>query len=71
MIQFDEIITVMDIVSTKKTNTIATKVISTASINYHSKKNKRLLYFARSFISDCTTIANYCYLQSCCKTKIH
>ena len=42
----DEIIIVMDIVSTKKTNTITTKktntiaanVTSTASINFHSKK---------------------------------
>ena len=34
----DEIIIVMDIVSTKKTNTIATYVTSTASINCHNKK---------------------------------
>ena len=34
----DEIILVMDIVSTKKTNTIATNVTSTDSINCHSKK---------------------------------
>ena len=34
----DEIILVMDIVSTKKTNAIATNVTSTASINCHSKK---------------------------------
>ena len=34
----NEIIFVMDIVSTKKTNTIATNVTSTASINGHSKK---------------------------------
>ena len=38
MIECDEIITVMDIVSTKMTNTIATNVTSTASINFHSKK---------------------------------
>ena len=36
----DEIITVMDIVSTKMTNTIATNVKSTASINCHSKSVK-------------------------------
>ena len=36
----DEIITVMDIVSTKMTNTIATNIKSTASINCHSKKVK-------------------------------
>ena len=33
-----EIIIVMDIVSTKNTNTIATNVRSTALINYHSKR---------------------------------
>ena len=38
MIECDEIITVMDIVSTKMTNTIATNVTSTTSINCHSKK---------------------------------
>ena len=38
MIEFDEIITVMDIVSSKKTNNIATNVTSTALINCHSKK---------------------------------
>ena len=34
----DEIVFIMNIVSTKKTNTIATNVTSTASINCHSKK---------------------------------
>ena len=38
VIECDEIITVMDIVSTKKINTIAANVTSTASINCHSKK---------------------------------
>ena len=38
LIECDEIMFVMDIVSTKRTNTIATTVISTASINCHSKK---------------------------------
>ena len=33
----DEIVIFMDIVSTKKTNTIATNVTSTASINCHKK----------------------------------
>ena len=56
----DGIIIVMDIVSTKKTNTIATNVTSTASI---------LLYFAYSFISDHININNYYYLLSLCKTK--
>ena len=40
MIECDEIITVMDIASTKMTNTIATNVTSTASVNCHSKKVK-------------------------------
>ena len=34
----DEVISVMDIVSTKKVNTIATNVTNTFSINWHSKK---------------------------------
>ena len=38
MIESDEIIFVMDIVSSKKTNAIAKNVTSTASINYHWKK---------------------------------
>ena len=38
MIEYDEIITVMDIVSTKKTNAIATNFPSTVSINCHSEK---------------------------------
>ena len=38
MTERDEIITVTDTVSTKKTNTIATNVTNTASINWHSKK---------------------------------
>ena len=53
----------------KKTNAIATNVTSTASINYHCKKNKRLLYFAYSSISDHIIIDNYYYLLSLCKTK--
>ena len=40
VIQCDEITTVMDIVLTKMTNTIAPNVTSTASINCHSKKAK-------------------------------
>ena len=38
MIECDEITNVMDIVSTKMTNTIETNVTSTASINCHSKR---------------------------------
>ena len=52
-----EIILVMDNIATKKANNIATKrkntiatnVTSTASINFHSKKSKRLLYFAEFY----------------------
>ena len=40
MIKSEEIITVMDVVSTKMTNTIATNVTSSASINCHSKNVK-------------------------------
>ena len=50
------------------TSTIVTNIMSTASINCHGKKRKRLLYFARNFISDHITIDNYYYLPSLCKT---
>ena len=68
---FNEIIFVMDIVSAKKTNIIAAKkanVSSTALSNYHSKKRKRMLYFA--YIIDYhIAIDNYYYLLSLCKAK--
>ena len=38
MTECDETVIVMDIIATKKTNTIATNVTSTALINCHSKK---------------------------------
>ena len=38
MIEYDEIITVIDTISTKTTNIIARNVTSTVSINCHSKK---------------------------------
>ena len=69
--KWHEIITAIDIVSTKNTNTIATNVTSTASINSHSQKGKRLLHFALSFISDHTTTDNYYYLLSLCKRKMY
>ena len=50
-------------------NAIEANVASTASINCHSKKSKRLLYLAYSFISDHITIENYYYLSILCKTK--
>ena len=68
MINCDQIITVLDIVSTKKTSTIAANVRSTDSINCHSIK-VRLLYFAHSFINIHITIDNYYYLLSLCKRK--
>ena len=58
----DKIMIAMDNVSTKKTNTIATNVTNTASINCHNKKNKRLLYFAHRFIS--SHIDNYYYYNN-------
>ena len=70
VIECDEIITVVDILSIEKTNTIAANVTSTASINCYSKK-KGLLYFGYSFISDYITINNYHDLLSLCKTKKH
>ena len=53
------------IVSTKMANTKATNVTSTASIHYHIKKSKRLLYFAYSCIGDHITSDNYYYLLLC------
>ena len=52
MTRCDEIIIAKDNLSKKKKNkqTIATNVMSTASINCYSKK-LRLLYFAHNFIS--------------------
>ena len=38
VVEYDEIIIAMDTIATKKTNTIATNVTSTASIDYYSKK---------------------------------
>ena len=68
---FNENIFVMDIVSAKKTNIIATKtanVSSTALRNYHSKKRKRMLYFAY-IIGYHIAIDNYYYLLSLCNAK--
>ena len=69
MTECDAIVIVMDMVSTKKTNiatkttnTLATNVTTTTSINCCGKESKRLLYFTYSFISDQITIDNYNYL---------
>ena len=64
----DEIIIVWDNLSTKNTNTIATNVTSTASINWHNKK-VRHCYISHDFISDHINIDNYYYWLSLCKTK--
>ena len=61
----DEIISVVDTVSTKMTDTIATNVMSTASINYQSKKVRDCYYF----ISDHISIDNCYYLISLCKRQ--
>ena len=64
MAECDEIVIVMDNLSTektKKTNTIATNVLSPASINCYNTKRKGLLYFTDSFISDHITVDNYYY----------
>ena len=45
VIKCDDIITIMDIVSTKMANTIATNVTSTASIKCHSKKLRVCMQF--------------------------
>ena len=64
VIECDEIIFVMDILSTKMTNTIATN----ESINYSRKvKYKFDCYILHSFISDHITINNNYYLLSLCK----
>ena len=54
----DETIIVMDNLSSKRTNTIATNITNIASINWHGQKSKRLLYFGYSFISDHMIIDN-------------
>ena len=72
VIDCDEIITVLGIVSTIKTNTITANVTSSASINYHSiKVRNRFCDFAYSLVSDHITIDNYYDLLSLCKTKMH
>ena len=65
-IVFYEIISAMDVASTKKTSTIATNITSTGSINRHSKKvrYKTDCCILHSFISDHITIDNYYYLLS-------
>ena len=63
MIECDEIISVTDIVSTKKTN-----VTNTTSISCHGI-TVRDCYILHSFISNHIIIDNYYFLLSLCKTK--
>ena len=60
----DEIIIVMDNLSTKKTNTIAINVTSTASINCHSKKVRYcyILHTVLLVITLLLIITSICYL---------
>ena len=64
MTEFDELIAVIDIVSTKNKN-----VMSSASMIFYSIKVKVCYIFAHSFIRDHITIDHYCYLLSLYKTK--
>ena len=63
MIEYDEIITVMDIASTKMTNIIATHVKSTASINCQSKKVRDcyILHTGLSVVIFLLLVAIICY----------
>ena len=68
IIAIDNVLTIKtNTIATKKTNTIVTNVTNTASINFHCKKSKRLLYFVYSFINDHITIDNYYHLLLLCK----
>ena len=58
VIECDEITIGMDTTVTKKTNTIATNVTSTVSINCHSKKVRDCYIIANSSISDHVIIGN-------------
>lgn len=58
MIVFVELIHVMDVISTKITNTITTNVTE----KYHSKKSIKLQRFGHSFIINDITIDNFYYL---------
>ena len=49
MTECDEIIIVMDAITTKKTNVKATKFASTTSVNCYSKKSKRC-YILHTFL---------------------
>ena len=60
MTESDEIINLVDIVSAKKTNTIATNVTSTELTNCQRK---------RYFVGNHITVGNYYYLLLSCKTR--
>ena len=62
----DEVVIVMDFASAKKTNTIATNVTSTASINFQSKKLRGcyILHTVLSVIMLLFVSVIICYLQN-------
>ena len=63
----DEIIIVIDNVSTKKTT--ITNVTGTASISRHTIKVRDFYIFHSYIINHITIDNNYCYWLSLCKTK--
>ena len=69
VIECDEVITVMDIASTKKTNTVATNVTSTASINCHSKK-VRDCYILHTVLLVIITIICYNFAKKICNNAL-
>ena len=69
MIESDEIITVMDIVSTKMTNATTANVTSTASISCHSKKVRDCYILHTVLFIDHITIDNYYYLLLLCRKR--
>ena len=67
----DEIINVINSISTNMKNSISTTVMSTMLIKFYNKKARykmTLLYFAHVLVSDHITIYNRYYLLSLYKT---
>ena len=69
MTEYDEIVIVMDNVSTKKT--IATNVTSTASINCHSIKVRDCHILHTVLLAIILLVIIIIFLLSLCKTKRH
>ena len=77
MTKCDEIVTVMDVVSTKKTNTIATKKTNTAATNITSIvsiscDSKKVIdcYIILHTVLLAINLDNYYCLLLLCKTKV-